>query len=111
VNPLTRGRFYGFYLSGRRRGTVQESPHRVFVTAELPRYAETVSTTSGGMWSVMNPAVDRMNWYHQMLEIGGRTYGVWLDHPLIMEGDFTEAILTLIDMDPMQARLCEVSRG
>jgi hypothetical protein len=105
---MERGRYFGFFLDGEHAGQVQEATSRIYETFRPPPViaaAYTHESDAGGLLPSFE--IIREQWYHQEAVIGGRSYGVWMRTQVPDIEDYSAAILALIDMDPVQARLCE----
>lgn len=109
---MERGRFFGFFLDGPDAGRVQEASSRFYTVlrpSPVSAVAYTYGSDAGRLLSAFEPI--REEWHHQEVVIGDRTYGVWMRTAFPSVDEYNAAIptaiLALIDMDPVQARLCE----
>jgi hypothetical protein len=103
-----RGRYFGFYVSGEFRGQVQEANSPEYQIPRInhgePYVAEFYSADAP---ISIESVYEIERWHHNKIGIGNREYGAWTTSSHPDQGAFTEALLTLIDMDPAQARMCE----
>lgn len=107
---MLRGRYWGFILDGEHAGDVLEHEHNQYQypVATYPPY-EAVFASPEDVVAIL-PTYSTITLFHKKMQIGDRVYGVWADQVTERPEDMTRAVLALIDMDPGQARMCEITR-
>lgn len=107
---MRRGRYWGFILDGEHAGDVLEHEHNTYQypVVSYPAH-EAVFRMPEDVVAVL-PSYSTITLFHHKMQLGDRVYGVWMDQAMERPDDMTRAILALIDMDPGQARMCEITR-
>lgn len=105
---VVRGRYYGFIFGGPSHGQVLES-EQSFYRVPIVRNITASFMEENQSDPIHVSDLDVRVYHHLEVVIGRRVYGVWMDEtdPAIHTDDIAVA---LIDMDPDQARFCEVRR-